>query len=163
MGSTWSFFQNHADFIFVPIAFVQDLWPHPVALIWSQDLATVGAEAIALAWMCEIAAQRSLRDRTTVIPVLLIALGVVLLVANPWVAWASSFDYHAEAVSTFFLVATLHDLHHGRRRAWLWVACCLLSGDIGATYAVAAGASAILAGRRLYKRGVAVRRWRWRG
>ncbi len=156
MGSTWSFFQNHADFIFVPIAFVQDLWPHPVALIWSQDLATVGAEAIALAWMCEIAAQRSLRDRTTVIPVLLIALGVVLLVANPWVAWASSFDYHAEAVSTFFLVATLYDLHHGRRRAWLWVACCLLSGDIGATYAVAAGASAILAGRRLYKRGVAV-------
>ena len=127
-----------------------------MALTWAQDLATVGAEAIALAWICEIAARRAKRDHTTITPILLVALGVVLLVANPWVAWASSFDYHAEAVSTLFLLATMHDLHRGRRRVWLWVACCLLSGDIGATYMVAAGVSGVLAGRRWLRRGAAI-------
>jgi hypothetical protein len=156
LGSTWSFLQNHADFIFLPTALVQDLWPHPVALSWTQDLATIGAEAIALAWICEIAAQRAQRDRTTITPILLVALGVVLLVANPWVVWASSFDYHVEAVSTFFLLATMHDLHCGRRRVWIWVVCCLLSGDIGASYMVAAGVSGVLAGRRWLRQGAAI-------
>ena len=156
LGSMGTFLQDHANFIFVPIALVQGIWPHPVALTWAQDLATVGAEAIALAWICEIAAQRWRRVRTTPIPVLLVAVGVVLLVANPWVAWASSFDYHAEAVSTLFLLATLHDLHRGRRRAWLWVACSLLSGDIGATYMVAAGVSAVIAGRWCFRQGLAI-------
>jgi Predicted membrane protein (DUF2079) len=156
LGSTWSFLQNHADFIFLPIALVQDLWPHPVALTWTQDLASVGAEVIALAWICEIAAQRARRDRTVLTPVLLVGLGAVLLAANPWVVWASSFDYHVEAVSTLFLLATMHDLHRGRRRVWLWVVCCLLSGDIGATYVVAAGVSGVLAGRRWSRQGAAI-------
>ena len=151
-----TFWQDHGDFMFLPIALVQALWLHPVVLSWAQDLAIVGAEAIAFAWICEIAARRAQHDRRLVLPVLLIALGVVLLVANPWIAWGLSFDYHVEAVSTLFLLATLYDLHHDRRRVWVWVVCCLLSGDIGGTYIVASGISGVLVSRSLWRRGVAI-------
>jgi hypothetical protein len=62
-----SFVRNDYEFVIWLIAPLQRLWPHPMTLKVLQDLATVDAEAIALDWMCDIAAVpqtlAKLRDR----------------------------------------------------------------------------------------------------
>jgi Predicted membrane protein (DUF2079) len=152
----YAFWQNHAEFILWPLGALEYLWPHPVTLLWIQSVAAVGAEAIALGWICDIAARRAKRDQATTGPVALVALGIVLLVANPWVVWGSSFDFHFEALAAVFAVGAARDLFLGRRRVWVWVILGLLCGDVGASYLGAVGFSAALAGRPWWRRGALV-------
>jgi hypothetical protein len=152
----YAFWQNHAEFILWPMAALQYLWPHPVTLLWIQSVAAVGAEAIALGWICDIAAHRANRDQTITGPIVLVALGIVLLVANPWVVWGSSFDFHFEALAAVFAVGAARDLFLGRRRVWVWVILGLLCGDVGASYLGAVGVSAVIAGRPWWRRGAIV-------
>jgi hypothetical protein len=147
------FWQDHSEFIFWPIAALQWLWPHPATLLWIQDLATVAAEAVAFLWMCDIAAHRARVEDAVVVPVGLAVTGLVLLVANPWFIWASSFDVHTEAFGMLCALATARDLHRGRRRAWLWFVLGLACGDVGASYQAAVGLSALLCGRRWLRQG----------
>ena len=42
------FWQDHGSFLLWPLAFLQWLWPHPTTLLWLQDAAAAGAEAVAL-------------------------------------------------------------------------------------------------------------------
>jgi hypothetical protein len=150
------FWQDHSEFIFWPFAALQWLWPHPETLLWIQDLATVAGETVAFLWMCDIAARRARVDGTVALPVGLTVTGLVLLVANPWVIWASSFDVHTEAFGMLFAVATARDLYRGRRRAWLWFALGLACGDVGGSYQAAVGLSAMLCGRRWLRQGAAM-------
>ena len=148
-----AFWRDHSAFIVWPMAFVQSLWPHPVTLLWMQDAATFGMQAIALAWICDIAAGLARRRRTTMGPVVLVALGIILLVPDPWMLWASSFDFHVEAFSALCAVAVARDLFLGRRRAWLWALLGLSTGDLGASYLAAVGASSALSGRSRLRQG----------
>ncbi|HEY7932184.1 MAG TPA: hypothetical protein VID48_00020, partial [Solirubrobacteraceae bacterium] len=148
-----AFWRDHSAFIVWPIALVQSLWPHPVTLLWLQDAATFGMQATALAWICDIAAGLARRRRTVAGPVALVALGAIVLVPNPWMLWASSFDFHVEAFSALCAVATARNLFLGRRRAWLWALLGLATGDLGASYLAAVGASSALSGRIRLRQG----------
>jgi hypothetical protein len=148
-----AFWLDHADFMFWPVAAVWGVWPHPYTLLWVQDLATVGAEAIAFGWICDIASVRATRTGATRAAVALVVVGVVLLACNPWIAWASSFDFHSEAMGALFAMAAARDLFRGRRRAWLWMVLCCLDGNVAASYIATIGLSAMLAGRAWWRQG----------
>jgi hypothetical protein len=156
IGENRQFLSDHFDILFYPVVLLWAAWPHPVTLLWVQDLATVAAEAIAFGWICDIAARRGRLERTTRAPVALVALGAVLLLCDPWVTWASSFDFHTEAMASMFAVAAARDIFRGRRRAWLWAALCCLNGDLAASYIGVVGVSAMLAGRPWWRQGAAM-------
>ena len=141
--------QSHSEFIMWPVALLYWAWPHGVTLLWLQDISVVATEAVAFTWMWEIA-QRHRPGRDAV---WLAGGGLLLLVANPWLWWAVSFDFHAEMLAVLFAVLLARDLAAGRRRAWIWVGTLLLCGDVAGTYLAGIGLGAVLTGRRWWRRG----------
>jgi hypothetical protein len=151
------FWQNDSEFILVPLGMILRVFPYTVTLPFLQDIAIVAAEAVTLAWICDIVAAREKRDQlTTATAVALGVLAIVLLIGNPWVPWATSFDFHLEPFFTLWTIAAARDLHRGRRSAWIWVVLCLLSSAVGASYIGAVGVSAALTARRRWRRGVTI-------
>jgi hypothetical protein len=144
------FWQDHSEFIMWPIALTYWVWPHPVVLLWLQDVCVVGAEAVAFTWLCELAQ----RARSGAYAKGLAIVGLFLLVANPWTWWTVSWDFHTETLAMPFAVLLAWDLCNDRRRAWVWIVPLLACGDVAATYVAALGLAALLAGRRWRKRGV---------
>lgn len=91
-------------------------------------------------------------------PAALAVTGLVLLVADPWVYWSVSFDFHFQLVGIVFLMLAARALvrkGHGRL-LWLWVLLALLSGDVVATYLAGLGAGAALARRSVRSSGTVV-------
>jgi uncharacterized membrane protein len=149
------------------------IWPHAVTLLWVQSLAVVVGEGVAFIWMCEVAA--SIVNQRRPVPVdkpkhgrkwspfkskvdlssVVLILGLVLLIADTWIYWAISFDFHLELVGACFAMLFAYDLAHHNRRAWLWFVLTLTSGDVAITYAVGVGLSAILAGKQWRRQGIA--------
>ncbi len=152
----YPFWQDHGSFLLWPLAFLDWLWPHPTTLLWLQDAATVGAEAVAFLWVCELASIRVSKAPEHRAVWACVCLALILLVFNPWIVWAVSADFHPEPLATLWLVAAARDLFAGRRRAWIWIALALLTGDVGASYCAALGCSAVLAGQRWWRTGLAV-------
>lgn len=150
------FRQDHSAFIIWPLSFIYRLWPHPETLYWIQNAATVGAEFIGFSWICNVCAQRHAHTQRTVLSVSLIATGAVLLAANPWFVWASSFDIHDEAFGAFAAIGTAYALAYNRRAVWIWLALGLACGDVGASYEAAVGVSAAISGRCWLRRGLIV-------
>ena len=151
------FWHNNSELILWPLAVLVRLSPNLVTFPWLQDLAIIGGEAIAFAWMCDVIAARHVQGRqSTSMSVALAALGIVLLIGNPWVIWATSFDVHIEAFIMLFALGAARDLHRGRRTVWIWVVLGLICGVVGATYMGAVGASAALSGRVRLRRGLTI-------
>jgi hypothetical protein len=139
--SAW---RDHSEFILWPLAPLYWVWPHGVTLLWLQDVCVIGAAAVAFTWLCELAGRhRHGRDAAW-----LAGAGLVLLVANPWMWWAVSFDFHIEPVAILFAALLARDVANGRRRAWAWVAPLLACGDVAGTYLAGLGLGGVLAGRR---------------
>jgi len=143
---TWNFFGNHGELTFILLAPAYWLWPHGPMLLWEQDIGVVGAELVAFLWICEIAATR--RRQPGYLRPLLASAGLVALLADPWIWWALAFDFHFETVATLFAILFARELQKGRRRAWIWGALTLLSGDVATTYVVAIGVGAVIGSRR---------------
>jgi hypothetical protein len=152
----YHFWQDHGSFILWPLAFLQLIWPHPTTLTWIQDAATAAAETVALAWACDLASIRAKKSASQTATWACIALLLLLLVPNPWIVWAASYVFHPEALATLCLVGAARDLFTGRRRVWVWLAFGLLTGDVGASYMGALGATAIIAGRRWWRTGLTI-------
>jgi uncharacterized membrane protein len=150
------FWKNSVELITWPLAVIQMVWPHPVTLKVLQTLAMVGAEAVAFGWICDIAALRARRDQTTATPVLLVGLGALLLVSNPWYVYMLSFDFHPGPFMVLFLIATARDTYRGRRRAWIWAGLLLASSALGGTYVIALGIGLALSGRFMLRKGLGV-------
>ena len=55
---TYPFWQNHFELAMWPIALLGSVWPHPIVLLWLQDLAVVATELIALLWIGQICVER---------------------------------------------------------------------------------------------------------
>jgi hypothetical protein len=73
------------------------------------------------------------------------------------VYYTAALDFHLEATATFFAVFAAYDIWAGRyRRAWIWIALCLLCGDLGGLCIAGVGISAVLAGRTTRRLGVLV-------
>ncbi|MGC9221003.1 MAG: DUF2079 domain-containing protein [Solirubrobacteraceae bacterium] len=153
----YRFWQDHTFLLMWPLSLFELIWPKPVTLLFLQNGALTLGELAAFGWMCDIAASSLTGNgRRSVRPEALVGLGAVLLVANPWFAWAESFDFHVEVFGMAAAVATARSLFSGRRRMWVYLGLGLLSGDVGATYELAVGISAMLTGRRGLRAGAII-------
>jgi hypothetical protein len=143
------FLKSHAEIIMWLLAPLWWISPSGVTLLFVQDVAIVLTECVALTWMCQVAQERSGRGGWK-----LPGLGVLLLVANPWMYWAASFDFHAEVLGACFAMLAAFDLAHHHNRAWFWVGLGLACGDVSATYIAGVGISALLAGAAWRRKGL---------
>jgi Predicted membrane protein (DUF2079) len=143
------YWRDHGDLMAWLLAPLYWLFPSGIALLLLQDMCVVVAEATAFLWLCDSAA----RDRDGTDGAWLAATGLVLLVANPWIWWAISFDFHIEAVALLFVTLVIRDLAYARRRAWIWVIPLILCGDVAGTYLVGAGLGGMLANRQARRSG----------
>ncbi|HVB42322.1 MAG TPA: DUF2079 domain-containing protein [Streptosporangiaceae bacterium] len=144
------FWQNDGEFAVWPLAPFYWIWPHDVLLLWLQDAGVAVAEAVAFTWLCEIAG----RHRQGRAAAWLGVTGLVLLIANPWIWWAISFDFHEETLAIPFAVLLARDLANGSRRAWAWVVPILAAGAPSATYVIGIGLGSALALRRARTAGI---------
>jgi hypothetical protein len=157
---TWhdvAYMDVHAELIMWLLAPLWWIFHSGVGLLWIQDFAIVGAEAVAFIWMTEVAAGRwpdGAKDRPHLHPELLGAVGLLLLVANPWIYWAASFDFHPDVLGGTFALLCAYDLAHHRRRFWLWAGLAMLCGDVASTYVAGVGISGLLAGAAWRRRGL---------
>jgi uncharacterized membrane protein len=162
-GNT-TFLRNHGEIIMWLLAPLYWIWHSGVTLLWVQDAAAVMTAAVAFVWIIELVEQRSAPPRHVPLDaswwrsaptaVVLASLGLMLLVVNPWVVWATSFDFHIQTLATCFAILTAYDLAHGQRRAWLWVVLTLSCGDVASTFVFGVGLSAVVAGRDTRRIGV---------
>jgi hypothetical protein len=150
----YPFLQSHFELAMWPLALLRFISPASIDLLIVQDLALAGSGLVALRWGLELLNRYWPADRPKVGLVGAALLAVLLI--NPWTYWTASFDFHVQPIACLFLLLAGRDVWAGRGRAWLWVAAVLSCGDVAATYVAALGFSAILAGRRTRRTGVAL-------
>jgi uncharacterized membrane protein len=149
-----TFWKNDAEFIMWPLSLLYHLDPHPILLLWVQDLVVAATEVAVLGWVVEIV-QRGGRTIAVRRGVLLVLGAAVVMVLDPWVYETIAFDFHFETFAALFVVLAGWDLWAGRvRRLWLWVTLALLCGVLGSLYVVGVGLSGIAAGARTRRPGL---------
>ena len=140
---TYPFWQNHFELAMWPIGLLGSVWPHPIVLLWMQDVAVVATELVALLWIGRICAER-VGDRRQ--QVALIAL--VATVANAWWWEATIFDVHFETFGMPFALLGAYALWQGRyRTAWAAALVALLFGDVVALSILFVGVAGLLSAR----------------
>jgi uncharacterized membrane protein len=147
-----SFWRDNAEFILYPLALLYYVDPHPIVLLWVQDVAVVATGLVAFRWTLGVIEDAS-RGQSGRIPKLAgpwLGVGAaVVLVVNPWAYQTIAFDFHFEPIAAFFCVLVAYNLWAGRiRRLWWLVPLALISHVLAGTYLVGIGLSGILAGRR---------------
>ena len=118
------FWQNDAESALYVLAPLYWIFHSGVVLQWIQDIFLAGAELVGFTWLCDLARRHCAeRDAAWVA-----GLGLLLLIANPWL-WATiSFDMHMEPLAIFFAVLLAWDLSEAKLRAWAWVVPLMLCG-----------------------------------
>lgn len=136
------FLKNHFELIMWPVALLYPIFHSASTLVVLQVLALVGTEMVALTWVTALVRDSKLPSAWLVA----ISAGtVILLLASPGSYTTVVEDFHFEAFATLFAVLAAYDLWSGRtRRMWVWLALCLLCGDIGGLYALGIGLSALV-------------------
>lgn len=105
----------------------------------------------------EPVAGTSAADRSLLWPAALIALGVLLLVANPWFLWTIADDVHSESFAALPLILMTRSLWRGRTSwAFVWAFATMVCGAGAASYAVAVGFGFALCGRRWWRAGLTI-------
>jgi hypothetical protein len=140
-----SFWKDHAVVLMWPIALVTHWGLGGYTPMAVQDILIVSAELVAFSWLLELLRER---DLGLVTPNWAVgAVSVLLLVANPWIYWAASFDVHFDVVLPApFVVLALRALYYRRyHQLALWTVLILLCGDVAATFTAAVGITGLLA------------------
>ena len=146
-----SYLDNHFGLVVWPIAALFAIFRSPFVLLVVQNVSLVATGIVAFIWARALIASREVPRWFAQG---LLAIAGVLLILDPLVYYTAALDVHLEATATLFAVLAAYDLWAGRyRRAWIWVGCCLVCGDLGALYVVGIGISATLAGRATRMRG----------
>lgn len=156
------FWRSDAEFIMWPLSLFYFVDPHPLALLWLQDLAVVATELVTFRWLEGVIRSSSVGRRTATA---LASGAAVVLALNPW-AWETiAFDFHPHVLAALFTVLAGYDLHAGRRRCWVWVSLALLCCSPAALYVVGLGAAGFITARsrrtRFYASGVALCGMTW--
>ena len=140
---TYPFWQNHFELAMWPIALLGSVWPHPIVLLWLQDLAVVATELIALLWIGRICIERVGTWRQTVA-----LLALLATVANAWWWEATIFDVHFETLGMPFALLCAYALWQGRfRTAWVAAVVAVLFGDVVALSILFVGLAGLLSAR----------------
>jgi uncharacterized membrane protein len=150
------FWRNNSEFGLWPMSLLYYVYPHPIDLLWAQDLLVVVTEVVTFGWVLEVIARAPGRitQRTTS----LVAVGtVLLLVIDPW-AWETiAFDFHSHVLVALFVVLAGRALWTGKtRQLWWWVPLSIVSAALGGLYLVGVGLSGVLAGRQTRRTGLVV-------
>lgn len=138
------YWQDHSQFLMWPFAILTHFGMDGYVPLAVQDLLVVAAEIVAFLWIVEL-----LRERDFGLPLpnwTLGATSVFLLVANPWVYWAISFDFHPDVMlAAPFFVLAMRALYYRRyRQLTLWTVLVLLSGDVATTYVAVLGVTGLI-------------------
>ncbi len=140
---TYPFWQNHFELAMWPIGLLGSAWPHPVVLLWMQDIAVVATELVVLLWVGQICVERVGPRRLQVALVVLVAT-----VANAWWWEATIFDVHFETFGMPFAVLSAYALWQGRpRTAWVAALVGVLFGDVVALSIIFVGLAGLCSGR----------------
>jgi uncharacterized membrane protein len=151
-----SFWHNDSEFVLWPLALLYHLFPHPVTLLWVQDVALVATEALCLTWILEVV-DRSWPQLTgnRIVPV---AIGLVcVMVAEPFVYFTAGYDFHSEVLATLFVVMAGRALWSGRtRQLWVAVPLALSTSALAGLYVAAIGVSGVIGARASRRKGIVV-------
>ncbi len=143
------FIQDHFELLAWPLSVFDRLGPQGLAMLWAQDLFVVLGEVAAFTWMRHVVTTNPVLEGSAFSPKRLLALGLVLLVVDPWSYWAIAFDIHIETFAIVFVVMAAFEFSRGNtRRGWVWATLLLFSGDVPATWVIGLGISALVAGHR---------------
>ena len=150
------FWRNDAEFIVWPLSLLYYLYPHPVDLLWVQDIAVALTEAVAFAWVLEVVRDGTGRRHERLAPLLAGGALAVLLV-DPFSYLTVAYDVHSEAIAGLFVVLAGRALWATRfRQLWWWVPLAFVTDAFAGLYVVAVGISGIVAGRRTRRCGLAL-------
>ena len=143
------FYKNHLELLLWVLAPLYWLWPHSFWLLALQDSAVVGTGWIAWTWI-----RHRLTERVGALALrrFLILAGLFMVLADPWMVEAITFDFHFEDIAAFFLMAAAWSFVRERNRlGFLFAFLVASTGNVSMTYLVALGASCIWLerGRRL--------------
>ena len=151
-----SFWRDNAEFVLYPLALLYYIDPHPVVLLWVQDLVVVITNLVTLRWIVSVLESGKGRTAKRAGPWLALA-ALTVLVVNPWAYETIAFDFHFEPIAAMFCVLVGYNLWAGKtRRLWWLVPLALISHVLAGTYLVGIGLSAMVAGRRTRRPGAAV-------
>ena len=150
------FWRDNAEFVLYPLALLYYIDPHPIVLLWAQDLVVVVTNLVTLRWIVSVL--EGARGRTAQRAGPWLALGALaVLVVNPWAYETIAFDFHFEPVAALFCVLVGYSLWAGKtRRLWWLVPLALISHVLAGIYLVGIGLSAMVAGRRTRRPGAVV-------
>ena len=148
--------RDNAEFVLYPLALLYYIDPHPIVLLWVQDLVVVLTNLVTLRWIVSVLERA--RGWTAQRAGPWLGLGVlVVLVVNPWAYETIAFDFHFEPLAALFCVLVGYSLWAGKaRRLWWLVPLALICHVLAGTYLVGIGLSAIVAGRRTRRPGAVV-------
>lgn len=131
-------------------------------MLWVQDVATVACELVVFAWIYGRLSESRTKNASAYSYVT-----VLLLLANPWIYWVNSWDFHFETVGIVFVLLSGKTLNSApnSKRLWIYVVLALASGDVTATYlfALALGAFIASSGGRRSSATVAAMSLAWLG
>lgn len=148
------FLTNHFELLIYPLSLLEFLDPGGFILLVLQDVATVAAELVAFFWILDmVAAGWSGGDRSRH---LVTSGALIVLAIDPWIFWASAFDFHPEVFATLLGLLAARALW--RRRWWagcVWAALTLSCGTVESIVLVGLGVGLVLSRRDLWRQGVA--------
>ncbi|MGH8997299.1 MAG: DUF2079 domain-containing protein, partial [Acidimicrobiales bacterium] len=152
---TGPFLSNHFELLVYPLALLEWIDPGGFILLVLQDLAAVLAAYVAFLWIRELLEEHWSggphgRD--------LVAGGaLVVLALDPWIWWASAFDFHLQVFSALFGVLTARCFWNRRWIAGsIWAALTLCCGSVESVALLGLGVGLIISGRRLWRQGLAL-------
>jgi hypothetical protein len=146
-GRGFYYWQNHGEFIMWPLAYISRVTVNSgFFFLLLQAVCTAATTCVGSLWLIE-AWER--RQQTWTPPAVLVSLTcIALMLLNPWVYLADSFDFHFQAVDALLLIFSARAIDRARWRPLLvYVPLLLGTGDVAGTYVVALGVSALIVAR----------------
>lgn len=126
------FWQNHLEWIMWPLALLYYVYPHGITLLFVQNLAIVGSEAVGLAFIWDIIRRRRVVGEQTWwwLP----WVGLVIIAVDPWFYWSAMFDFHFHAIYGFFITAAAWQFYRRHvRLGYIFVFLCFITSVVGVT------------------------------
>jgi hypothetical protein len=150
---TGPFLDNHFELLIYPLALFEYIDPSGLILLILQDLATVLAEFVAFLWILDLLEEHWPHPGRSMTAITMGAL--VVLAVDPWIWWASAFDFHLEIFATLFaLLAARNFWYHRWLSGWIWSALTLLCGTVESIVLIGVGLSMVLANRKIWREGL---------